>query len=219
MLEVVGIARNSKHRNMSEDAAPFLYLPLKEDWSEYGTLLVLTDGEPGPVIPIVRRELMAVDPNPPIYDSGTLAAFIRRQALVVERLMAQVMTGVGMIGLVLSVLGLYGVIAYSVSRRTHEIGIRIAIGATTRNVMRWVLIDGLRLSAAGIAVGLIVSSVLKAWLDAFFTFANSAGTTSITALVFAVVIAGSQAVMLLACYIPARRASLVDPNIALRCDY
>src|SRR5262249_45839772 len=153
-------------------------------------------------------ELANIDPNPPVYDSSAMSLFIRREALLVERLMAQVMMGVSIVGLTLGVLGLYGVIAYLVSQRSHEIGIRIAIGATRGDVARLILVQGLKLSVAGIVIGAILASVLKSSLDVYF---RSMGSASSTIFVFSTVITVSLAVMLLACYVPARRASTVDP--------
>jgi putative ABC transport system permease protein len=128
------------------------------------------------------------------------------------------MTGVSVVGLILSVLGLYGVIGYSVSQRSHEIGIRIAVGATKRDVTRLILAEGVKLSLTGIAAGAILSMVLKSLFDVYFRYVNSSGSISSNALVYASVIILSLAITLLACYMPARRASMVDPNVALRCD-
>jgi predicted permease len=217
-VEIIGIARNAKYRSMSEQSEPFVYQPMKENWPGYGTLFVVTNGEPGSFANTVRRELAKVDPNPPVYDTGTMSLFIRREALLVERLMAQVMTGVSVVGLILSVLGLYGVIGYSVSQRSHEIGIRIAIGATRRDVTRLILAEGLKLSTTGIAAGAILAVVLKSSFDVYFRYVNFTGSISSTAFVYAAVIMVSLAVTLMACYMPARRASMVDPNVALRCD-
>src|SRR5262245_1661158 len=217
-LEIVGIARNAKYRSMSEQFEPFVYQPMKKQWPGYGTLFVVTNGEPASFANTVRRELANVDPNPPVYDTGTMSLYIRREALIVERLMAQVMTGVSVVGLILSVLGLYGVIAYSVSQRSPEIGIRIAIGATRRQVTHLILAEGVKLSLTGIAAGAILSAVLRSLFDVYFRYLSSSGSVSSTALVYASVIIVSLAITLLACYMPARHASMVDPNVALRCD-
>src|SRR6185503_9526163 len=104
----------------------------------------------------------------------TMSQFISRQALVVQRMAAQIMTGVSIVGLLLSVLGLYGVIAYSVSLRTHEIGIRIAVGATRNDVLRLILAQGLRLSILGIAAGTLISVLLRSSLSTYFALTNSA---------------------------------------------
>jgi macrolide transport system ATP-binding/permease protein len=217
-LEIIGIARNAKYRSMSEQSEPFVYQPMKKNWPGYGTLFVVTNGDPASFGNTVRRELDNVDPSPPVYDTGTMSMFIRREALIVERLMAQVMTGVSVVGLMLSVFGLYGVIGYSVSQRSHEIGIRIAVGATRRDVTRLILAEGVKLSLTGIAAGAILSMVLKSLFDVYFRYVNSSGSVSSNALVYASVIILSLAITLLACYMPARRASMVDPNVALRCD-
>jgi predicted permease len=216
-LEVIGVARTSKYRSLSEAPTPFLYLPMKEKWPAFGTFLIATEGEPAALAMTVTKTLTDVDPNAPIYDSGTMSQYLNHQALLTERLMAEVLAGVAVIGLILSVLGLYGVVSYSVSQRTHEIGIRIAIGATTGNVFRLILRQGLKLSAIGITAGIITSVLMRSLLDVFFFLTNTTSSSSTTA-VYAIVITASLAVTTLASYLPARRASLVDPNVALRSD-
>jgi putative ABC transport system permease protein len=161
----------------------------------------------------VRAEVRALDPNQPIYDVRTMAAHFQQQALWGVRLVAQVITAVGVVGLMLSVLGLYAVIAYSVSQRTHEIGIRMAIGASSVQVLGMVLRQGFLLSAAGIGIGLLLTLALSTVVGEMLNGVNprdpgiyAAGTVVLLA------------VTLFATYLPARRASRVDPQAALRAD-
>jgi len=174
-------------------------------------LMVETAGDPASLAGAVRAEVRALDPNQPIYDVRTMASHFQQQALWGVRLVAEVIAAVGVVGLALSVLGLYAVIAYSVSQRTREIGIRMAVGASERRVLTMVLRQGLVLSAVGIGVGLLLTFALSSVIGDLLNGVKPRDP--------GVSVAGTAvllAVTLFATYLPARRASHVDPQAALR---
>jgi len=211
--EIVGIARVSKTRDIGEPPQPFLYLPLEQTRQTAMMLMVETAGDAAALSGAVRAEVRALDPNQPIYDVRTMASHFQQQALWGVRLVAEVITAVGVVGLALGVLGLYAVIAYSVSQRTREIGIRMAVGASERRVLAMVLRQGLGLSAIGIAVGLLLTFALSTVIGDLLNGVNPRDP--------AVYVAGAAvllAVTLFATYLPARRASQVDPQSALRAE-
>ena len=211
--EVVGVARVAKTRDIGETPQPFLYLPFEQSRQTGMTLFVQTEADPAGLNSVVRGEVRALDANQPIYDVRTLASVFQQQALWGVRLVAEVIAAVGVVGLALSVLGLYAVIAYSVSQRTREIGIRMAVGASERRVLGMVLRQGLTLAAVGVAIGLVATLALSSVLGDLLNGVNPRDPTayaSATAVLFTVT--------LLATYIPARRASQVDPQSALRAD-
>ncbi len=211
--EVVGIARVSKTREIDETPQPFLYLPLEQSAQTGMSLFVRTDGDPASFSGAVRGEVRALDPNQPIHDVRTLASHFQQQALWGVRLIAEVVSAVGLVGVALSVLGLYAVIAYSVSQRTREIGIRMAVGASERRVLGMVLRQGVVLSAIGVAAGLLLTLLLSTVIGELLNGVNPRDPIvygSSMVLLFAVT--------LLATYLPARRASHVDPQAALRAE-
>jgi putative ABC transport system permease protein len=211
--EVVGIARVSKTRDIGEPPQPFLYLPLEQTRQTGMTLFVETTSDPAAITGAVRAEIRAIDPNLPIHDVRTMASHFERQALFGVRLIAEVISAVGVAGLALSVLGLYGVIAYSVGQRTREIAIRMAVGASARRVLGMVLGQGLTLTAIGVGVGLAVTLALGAVLGNVLNGVSPRDPRIYTAATALLV-----SITLVAAYLPARRASRVDPQHALRCD-
>jgi putative ABC transport system permease protein len=160
----------------------------------------------------VQQEIRALDPKLPIYNVKTLEQY-RRDALSDTRIQAVLVGGFGLLALMLASLGLYGVLSYSVAQRTQEIGIRMALGATASDVLRLVVGQGGKLVAIGIALGwagaLAATRVLKSFLY---------GVSATDPLTFIAVVMLLTFVALFACWIPARRATKVDPMIALRCE-
>jgi len=211
--QIVGIARVSKTRDIGEPPQPFLYLPLEQSRQTAMMLFVETAGDPAAGSGALRAEVRALDPNQPIYDVRTMASHFEQQALWGVRLVAEVIAAVGVVGLALSVLGLYAVIAYSVSQRTREIGIRMAVGASERRVLALVLQQGLTLSAIGISIGLLLTLVLSTVIGDMLNGVNPRDP--------AIYLGGTAvllSVTLFATYLPARRASRVDPQAALRSE-
>ena len=212
-LQVVGVAKNIKYRDLTEHPQPFLYLPFSQQYESRMTLHVETAVDPatlaGPVLAEVRR----LDPATPVQDIQTMQHFFQEGALFGNRLITQVVAAVGLFGLLLAITGLYGVIAYSVSRRTREIGIRMAIGANPGSVARLVLRQGMLLTSIGGAIGLALSLLASQVLGSLLVgvSARDPGVYVGVPLVLA-------AISLLACYIPARRAARIDPLLALRQD-
>jgi len=211
--EVVGIARQSKTRDIGEQPQPFLYLPFEQSGQTGMVLFVETAGDPAAFVTAVRGEVRALDPNQPIYDVRTMASHFRQQALWGVRLIAEVIAAVGVVGLALGVLGLYGVIAYSVSQRTREIGIRMAVGATSGRVLGMVLRQGLTLTVVGVGVGMMLTLAMSTAIGSLLNGVNPRDPA-----VYAAAVALLVTVTLVAAYLPARRASRVDPQEALRCD-
>ena len=164
-LQVIGIVRDMKYNDVSEPPTPFFFLPFSQHYTPPMTLHVETVGDPAgfaaPVIAGIRR----LDPEQPIQEVMTLHHFFQEGALFANRLIAQLVTTIGLFGLLLATIGLYGVISYSVSRRTREIGIRMAIGADRAEVLRLVLRQGAALTLIGVALGsglaLLLSPVPK----------------------------------------------------------
>ena len=211
--QIVGITRDSKTRDIGETPQPFLYLPFEQSRQTAMTLFVQTAGDPASLAGAVRAEVRALDPNQPIHGVRTMAAHFEQQALWGVRLVAEVITAVGVVGLVLSVLGLYAVIAYSVSQRTREIGIRMAVGASAPRVLGMVLRQGLVLSGLGIGAGLLLTLALSTVLGEVLNGVNPRDPAVYmlgTVVLLSVTIAAT--------YLPARRASRVDPQAALRAD-
>jgi predicted permease len=212
-LQVVGIAKNIKYRDLSEHPLPFLYLPFSQQYESLMTLHVETAVDPttlaGPVLAEVRR----LDAATPVQDVQTMQHFFREGALFGNRLVTQVVTVIGLFGLLLAITGLYGVIAYSVSRRTREIGIRMAIGADPCSVAWLVLRQGMKLTAIGGAIGLVLSLLASQVLGSLLV-----GVSARDPEVYVAVPLLLAAISLLACYVPARRAARIDPLLALRQD-
>ena len=213
VLEVVGVAKTIKYHDPAEPPLPFLYMPFAQQYSSFMMLHVETPGDPAALAAPVLAQVHSLDPGMPVVDTQTLEHFFNQAALWSSRLVTQVVVAIGLLGLLLAVTGLYGVIAYSVSRRTREIGIRMAIGADAGNVARLVLRQGLWLTLIGTAIGLALALAVSKLLASLL-----AGVSSRDPAVYLLAPALLAAVSLLACYVPARRAARVDPMEALRHD-
>jgi putative ABC transport system permease protein len=212
-LEVVGVAKTIRYRDIGETAIPFLYLPFAQEYSSMLTVHVESTGEPAALAAPVLAEIHRLDPNTPVQDIQTLNHYFQETALIGNRIVTQVVTVIGSFGLLLATTGLYSVIAYAVSRRTREIGIRIAIGADPGGVARLVLRQGMMLTLAGVGIGLLLALSASKLLGSLLV-----GVSSRDPFVFLAVTLILSAVGLLACYVPARRAARTDPLVALRQD-
>jgi predicted permease len=208
--EIVGIARDSKYSTLSEQPAPVVYMPLSQRHESGMTLFVRSTLPPRALIPHIRREIQQLEPNLPLPDIQSMEQLVGTQ-LYLERMGANLLAVFGGIALVLASLGVYGVLAFSISRRQHELGVRMAIGADRRTIFALVLREGLVLVAIGLAIGLVASANVTQ-LIAGFLF----GVGALDAVTFLSVPAILAAVALVACYLPARRATRVDPAVALR---
>jgi predicted permease len=213
IAQIVGIVRTTKYREFEESPQPFMYEPLAQSDESFMYLFVATASDPAAVVPTVRDAVRELDSREPIYDIHPLADTVRRQALWSDILGAQVATGAGVVSLLLGVLGLYAMLAYSVSQRTREIGIRMAVGATSGKVSRMIVAQGLKLTIGGIAVGIILSLALD---SATPEFSSPSGAQD--SIVYAAVAGLLLTVALLSSHYPARRASRIDPNECLRSE-
>jgi len=209
---VVGVAANGKYRRMVYDSAPLVLLPLVPRYAGQQILHVRTSGEPLAMASAVEQTIHELNADLPLYNVTTLKANMRI-GNVFERIAAAFAGSFGVLALILAAVGIYGVVAYSTRQRTHEIGIRMALGAGQGNVFREVLGRGLSLALAGLSAGLLVSLALTRYLRGMLF-----GVGTVDWITFASVAAVLFLVALAACYLPARRAASVDPMQALRTE-
>jgi len=210
--EIIGVARDSKYFSLGEDAQPFVYFPLARDYKGDVALLLRTTGEPQTLLNAVRHEVRQLDANLPLYEVKTLREHLRL-ALFPLRAGAWVAGGFALLALLLAGLGLYGVMSYATAQRTRELGIRLALGAQTGDVLRLVLRQGLMLALLGLALGLAGAfGVTRLMTSVLY------GVSATDAATFGGVTLLLSMVVLLACYVPARRATKVDPLVALRTE-
>ena len=209
-VEIVGLAKNAKYQEMREEPQITIYIPLAQRPKEQLTLEVRTTGATSDVVTQLRQLVRSIDPKLPLYDVKTLDAQVD-QALATERLMAALSTFFGGVATFLAAIGLYGAMAYTVARRRREIGIRIAVGARSGDVLKLFLGESLVIVTAGIACGVVLayaaSRLLKSLL---YGLQPDDGATLLAAAVLLFVVGAAAAI------IPARRASRIDPSVALR---
>ena len=210
LREVVGIARDSVVNAIGEVPVPLVYLAVTQDYPPAATLQVQTTGKPEAVIAGVRAQIQSLEPNLAITNVQTIGQIID-QGLWAPEMGAALLTVFGGLAMVLAAVGVYGVLAYSVTQQTREIGIRMAMGAERRDVLGLVVGQGVKLTGAGLALGILVSFALTRQLSSLLF-----GVSAYDPLTYAGVTVILVSVALLACYIPARRATRVDPLVALR---
>jgi predicted permease len=210
-LTVIGVARDAKYRSLGDRARNFIYVPLQQQYLPRTNIVARsTNGQKlaGELRAIVR----SMNPNLPIVRLQTLDEFTSI-GLIPQRVAASVAGTLGMVGLLLAALGIYGVTAYLVTTRTREIGIRMALGAETAGVMRLVLRQGMNLVLLGIVIGSLLAAA-GGRVVASLLF----GVGSLDPVAFLGAAAVFCAIGLMACYFPARRATRIDPTVALRCE-
>jgi len=213
--QIIGVVKNIKSRSLGEDTRYVLFRSLAQstgsDPSDLGYQLIIhTAGDSAAIASTVRERIHQLDPTMAVYDTETMQEHLRK-ALFLPRLAGTLFGIFGFIGLVLAAVGLYGVMSFSVSRRTHEIGIRIALGAQLNAVQQLIVRQGMVLAAIAIAIGLPV-----AWAAAKLSSSLLYGVRPHDTVTFLTVPLFLAIVALIACWIPARRAAKVDPQIALR---
>jgi predicted permease len=207
---IVGVTRISSYYSLRESSVPFIYLPVLQDYSDEVTIHARVAGDPLTYRAAVEKAVHELNANLPVYDESTLESRVQ-VASTGQRIAGTFVGAFGLLALILAAVGIYGVIAYTTRQRTHEIGLRMALGAQSTDVFRMVLGNGLRLIVTGLACGLLLSLALTRFLR---TVLFGVGATDF--ITFAAVGLLLSAVALLACYIPARRAMRVDPMVALR---
>ena len=208
--EIVGVARNAKYRNLREQTLPFIYIPLGQEYQSGMTLMVSAAGDPAALVASVRNEMRALNKDIPVFSVQTMEERIGGQ-LAADRMIAVLLSIFGGGALLLAAIGIYGVMGYAVARRTREIGIRVALGAERRDILRLILGQGLLLIAIGAGVGLVLALAATRVLQSLLF-----GVSATDPVTFAFVLFVLVSVALLACYLPARRATKVDPLVALR---
>jgi predicted permease len=211
-VEIVGVAKQSKYASLVEPAMSFVYLPLQQNHRAEMTLLVQTAGPSQSLAPALRDLVLSLDSNQPLFALRTMEEYFHERATKVFALITGMVGGMGLLGLILALSGLYAVIAWSVARRSREIGIRMAVGADRVKVLRMVLKQGLRLSVLGVAIGLALSLLLSRAL----TIGMGVPSFSVPTLVLVSLLL--LAMTALGAYVPARRAAQLDPLTVLKQD-
>jgi putative ABC transport system permease protein len=214
LVEIVGLARDSKYFFILEPPTEFVYFPYRQRPQHAMALLAESLGDPSSLVTPLREVVRSLDTNQAVYNVRTMDEYYRIRVTTIFYLVITLIAAMGVMGLVLSMVGLYGLVAYTVSRRTREIGIRVAIGAARSDVLRMVLRQGLVLAVAGLGMGLLVSIGAERAMAAAFPGGPSGGRIDFGGLVL--VAAGVLAVTFLAALVPAHRASRVNPTEALR---
>lgn len=207
---VVGIARDGKYGSRSEEPSPFYYVPYAQEPRSAVTLIVRTAGNPRDLVAPVRGAVRETDPALAVAESMTLTESLEL-SLLPQRAGGLLLTGFGLLGLVLASMGIYGVIAYTVAQRTREVGIRMALGASSVSVVGLVVRYAARLVLIGVVIGLVAAFALARLVRGFLT-----GLDPSDPLTYGGVVAVLCGVALLAAWLPARRAARVDPMVALR---
>jgi predicted permease len=208
--EVVGIAKDIKYARLAEPPRPHMYFPLMQRFTSAVVLHVRSEAPAATVLASIRSVVRGMDANLPIYDARTVEEHMQT-AVFAQKMGANMLGAMGILALVLAAVGLYGVIAYAVSQRTQEMGIRLALGAAPRDLLQMVLRHGLLLTAIGLAIGLALSFGLSGLMRSLLP-----GIAPRDPLTFAGVPLVLLAIAAAAALIPARRAGAVDPVVALR---
>jgi predicted permease len=211
--EVVGIAGDSKYGSINERPLPQLFLPLAR--SEPGTLrlFVRAAGDPAPMVAQVRNAIRGIDPNLPLYDARTLNEHMQI-AVFAQKMAANLLGAMGVLAVLLAAIGLYGVMAYAVSQRTQEMGIRLALGASPGSLLGMIIGQGMRLTLAGLIIGTVLAMGAFGSIGAVRSLLP--GISPLDPITFVTVPVLLGAIALLATWIPGRRAGKVDPLVALR---
>jgi putative ABC transport system permease protein len=210
MCEIIGVVGDVKHRNLWQEPDPESYVAYEQNPLGAMNIVVRSESDPMLLLPAIRAEVRAQDAELPIYHAQRLEEYV--SASVAQRrftsLLCTVFAGAG---LLLAVVGLFGVMSYGVAQRTHEIGVRVAVGAEKSDILRLILSEGMRITGVGLGIGLLgalgVSSIVKSQLF---------GVSATDPFTFLGVVLALAFVAMAACYLPARRATGVDPMVALR---
>jgi predicted permease len=205
--EIVGVVRDTKYNDLRRETKAMIFMPQSFGGASFE---LRTSADPQTILPAIREVVSQVSTNLPLYDVRTEAGQIDR-LLFQERLTARLAGFFGVLALVLACVGLYGLLSYEVARRTREIGIRMALGAESRSVLKLVLRQGIALAIVGAVVGIGVALGLTRYLAAMLYDVHPNDPVTLIAVAVLLVL-----VALAACYIPARRATRVDPMVALR---
>ena len=210
IIEVVGIARNAKYVTLGEEPTPHFYLPMRQHYAPNATLHVRTTGDPALAVGAIRQQVQALAPNMPLVGVQTIGNVLD-QVLWAPRMAAGVLGVFGSLALLLAAIGIHGVMSYSVAQRTQEIGIRMALGAETGDVIRLVMTQALGIIAMGAGVGTVAAYFATKGLSALLFGVGTADPITFGGTVVVLLATGA-----VACYLPARRATRVDPLTALR---
>jgi predicted permease len=211
VFEIIGVISDAKNQGITEPATPEVFVPYTITGGFQRGILVRTQGNPEALLNSVRHEIWAVDRNVALTLTGSLTGYLRQFSYAAPRFFLLLLGVFAAVGLVLVAIGVYSVIAYTVSRQTHEIGIRMALGATRSSVLRMVTLMGLRLVAIGGAIGLLASFAATKVLAAQITNVSRFDPLTLASVVGLMALVG-----LAACYFPARKAMRLDPMVALR---
>jgi hypothetical protein len=214
-LVVVGVARDARYQGFRQAMPPYFYIPFAQHYTgnSLETLEVRTEGDPGGMLPELERAINDMAPNLPVFDVKTLhQALYTPNGLLLFQIIATLAGVMGTLGLVLAIVGVYGVLSYVVSQRTSEIGVRMALGAGRGDILKIVYKQGMWIVGIGLAVGLAASFGIAHLLHSLIVVspADPATYLGVSAML--------AAIAMLACYIPARRAMYVEPMKALRMD-
>jgi putative ABC transport system permease protein len=211
-MEIVGVVGDVKYSGLDAQSEPAYYVPLTQNVWGAAYLVIRASSNPASLTPAIREQIWELDKDIPIANLATMDQLLAKS--VAQPRFRTLLLGVfAALALVLASVGIYGVISYSVTQRTHEIGIRMALGAQARDVTTLVIGQGMILALIGLALGLTASLALTRLMESLLFEVSTTDPAT-----FAVVGGLLAGIALLACWIPARRAARVDPMVALRCE-
>ena len=213
--EVIGIVADAKYSSINERPLAQLFIPMARSEVSTLRLFVRTSGDPAPLVADVRNAIRALDPNLPVYDARTLHEHMQ-VAVFAQRMAANLLGAMGVLALLLAAIGLYGVMAYAVSQRTQEMGIRLALGASPSSLLGMMVGHGMKLTTVGLVIGLALALAAFGSIGAVRTLLP--GISPMDPMTFVAVPVVLAMIAFLATWIPARRAGKVDPLVALRVD-